>query len=70
MTTRYLCPQAEACPGCGATTGVQRKPAPPKVDAWTCTVCDMHWATTVVNPALSVVGLLPTPELRTEVTRR
>jgi hypothetical protein len=39
----------------------------------------MDWAVTVVNPALSVVGLLPTPQLRTagllallrtEVTRR
>ncbi|MGH3886225.1 MAG: hypothetical protein ACRDSZ_06595 [Pseudonocardiaceae bacterium] len=25
----------------------------------------MHWATTVVNPALSIVGLLRTPQLRT-----
>jgi hypothetical protein len=35
----------------------------------------MHWACTVANPALSIVGLLPTPQLRTaalrtEVTQR
>jgi hypothetical protein len=24
-----------------------------------------NWATTVINPALSIVGLLPTPQLRT-----
>ncbi len=50
-------------------TGVQPQPAPPTVQAWTCTACGLHWATTVVNPtlraALSVVGLLPTPQLRT-----
>jgi hypothetical protein len=43
------------------------------------TATDLHWATTVINPALSIVGLLPTPALRTaallatlrtEVTRR
>jgi hypothetical protein len=43
------------------------------------TATDLHWATTVVNPALSIIGLLPTPQLRTaallavlrtEVTRR
>jgi ribosomal protein L37AE/L43A len=44
---------------------VQSKPAPPKVQAWTCTVCGLQWATTVVNPAMSIVGLLPTPQLRT-----
>jgi ribosomal protein L37AE/L43A len=37
----------------------------PTVDAWMCAACGRHWATTVVNPALSLVGLLPTPQLRT-----
>ncbi len=57
--------EADTCPGCGATHGVQPTPAPPKVQAWTCTVCGMDWAITVVNPALSLVGVLPTPQLRT-----
>ncbi|MGH3936449.1 MAG: hypothetical protein ACRDS1_15970 [Pseudonocardiaceae bacterium] len=48
--TRYVCPQAETCPGCGATTGVQPKLAPPKVQAWSCTACETQWAITVVNP--------------------
>jgi rubredoxin len=59
----------DACPHCGATHGVQPMPAPPTVQAWTCTACGMDWAVTVVNPTvrvvLSVVGLLPTPQLRT-----
>ncbi|MGH4001131.1 MAG: hypothetical protein ACRDTJ_27145, partial [Pseudonocardiaceae bacterium] len=51
----------------------------PKVQAWMCAACGLHWATTVVNPARSIVGLIPTPQLRaaalrailrTEVTRR
>ena len=72
-------PEADTCPGCGATHDVQPKPAPPKVAAWTCAACGMSWAVSVVNPALSVIGLLPTPQLRTaallallrtEVTRR
>ena len=60
--------------------GVQRiTGTSPKADAGTCTVCGLHWATTVINPALSIVGLLSTPRLRTaallavlrtEVTRR
>jgi hypothetical protein len=29
------------------------------------TACGLHWATTVVHPALSIIGLLPTPQLRT-----
>ncbi len=55
----------DGCPGCGATHGVQPQPAPPTVQAWTCTACGMNFAVTVVNPALSVVGVLPTPQLRT-----
>jgi hypothetical protein len=72
--------EAESCPGCGATHGVQRiTGTSPTVDAAMCTACGLHWATTTVNPALSIVGLLPTPQLRmaaflatlrTEVTRR
>jgi ribosomal protein L37AE/L43A len=76
--------EADTCPGCGAAHGVQRiTGTSPKVDAWMCTACGLHWATTTVNPALrvalSIIGLLPTPELRTsaflatlrtEVTRR
>lgn len=42
----------DACPGCGTTHGVQPTPAPPKVQAWTCTACGMNWAVTVVNPFL------------------
>ena len=60
---------SDTCPGCGATTVAQPTPAPHTVQAWTCTACGMDWAVTVVNPtvrvALSVVGLLPTPQLRT-----
>ncbi len=72
--------EAESCPRCGATHGVQRiTGTSPKVQAWMCAACSMHWAITVANPALSIVGLLPTPQLRTaallaalrtEVTRR
>ena len=76
--------EAEPCPGCGTTHGVQRiTGTSPTVDAAMCAACGLHWVTTVVNPtlrvALSVVGLLPTPQLRTaallavlhtEVTRR
>ncbi len=71
------------CPGCGAAHGVRPQPAPPTVEAWSCTACGLHWCMTVVNPtlrvALSIVGLLPTPQqrtaallavLRTEVTQR
>lgn len=73
----------DTCPGCETAHGIQPQPAPPTVAAWTCTACGLHWATTVVNPtlrvALSVVGLLPTPQqrtaalldvLRSEVTQR
>jgi ribosomal protein L37AE/L43A len=76
--------EADTCPGCGATHGVQRITGTfPTVDAWMCAACGMNWAATVVDPvlrvALSVVGLLPTPQqrtaallavLRTEVTQR
>jgi hypothetical protein len=57
---------------CSLTHGVRPQPAPPEVDAWTCRACGMGWACTVI-------GVLPTPQLRTaaflavlraEVTRR
>ncbi|MGH3754655.1 MAG: hypothetical protein ACRDRP_18550 [Pseudonocardiaceae bacterium] len=69
----------QTCPHCGTTHGVQPIPAPLTVQAWACTACGLDWAITVVNPGLSIVGLLPTPQLRTaallavlrtEVTRR
>jgi hypothetical protein len=72
--------EADTCPGCGATHGVQRiTGTSPTVDAAMCTACGLHGATTTVSPALSILGLLPTPQLRTaaflallrtEVTRR
>jgi ribosomal protein L37AE/L43A len=39
--------------------------AEPTVQAWTCAACDLDWAGTAVHSALSIIGLLPTPELRT-----
>ncbi|MGH3769190.1 MAG: hypothetical protein ACRDS0_17485 [Pseudonocardiaceae bacterium] len=48
-------PQVEPCPGCGATSGVQPQPAPPKVQAWTCTKCGLEWVITWVNPHLRPV---------------
>jgi hypothetical protein len=58
--------KAESCPGCGVTHGVQRIACTsPTVDAWMCGVCGIHVAITVINPALSIVGVLPTPQLRT-----
>ena len=58
---------AQPCPGCGTPHGVQRiTGTSPQVDAGTCAAYGMHWAVTaVVNPALSLVALLPTPQLRT-----
>jgi len=58
----------DECPGCEAT-----------VQAWTCAACGLDWACAAVHPALSIIGLLPTPQqrtaaflatLRTEVARR
>jgi hypothetical protein len=57
------CPADEACPHCGATHGVQPEPAPPTVQAWTCAACGLDFAITTV--ALSIVSVLPAPELRT-----
>jgi hypothetical protein len=62
-------PTDDTCPGYRDTTGVQPQPTPSTVEAWTCQACGLCWVTTVVNPALrvalSIVGLLPTPQLRT-----
>lgn len=58
--------EEQPCPGCGSAHGVQRiTGTAPEVDAGMCTACGMHWATTVINPALSLLGVLPTPQLRT-----
>lgn len=66
MTRWYLCPQAETCPGCGATTGVQSCTGTPKAQAWSCTGCGMSWAVSVVNPHLRaayLADLIATVEL-------
>jgi ribosomal protein L37AE/L43A len=42
----------EACPYCGETSGVEPMPAPPKVQAWSCSACTTEWAVTVANPHL------------------
>jgi hypothetical protein len=52
----------EACPYCGETSGVQSTPAPPRVQAWTCTTCRTDWAITVVNPRLYFDRLAATVE--------
>jgi hypothetical protein len=64
--------EADTCPGCGTTHGVQRiTDTSPTVQAGMCAACGLHWATTaVVNPVLSIVGLLPTPQLRTAASGR
>ena len=67
LSTVVTDPTDDTCPGCGDTTGVQPQPAPSTVEPWTCQACGLCWVTTVVNPslrvALSIVGLLPTPQL-------
>ncbi|MGH3772323.1 MAG: hypothetical protein ACRDRW_13160 [Pseudonocardiaceae bacterium] len=57
MPAHNPCPDThdmpESCPGCAATTGVQPTPGTPaQVQAWSCAVCGMNWAITVVNPHL------------------
>lgn len=77
------CEQAERCPACDQTDGVELTSSTARVEAWRCTRCGTAWACSLVNPnlraALSIVGLLPTPQQRTaallaviqaEVTRR
>ncbi len=50
----------DGCPGCGASTGVQLQPAPPQVQAWTCTGCGLDFACTVVTPHLrAALATLP-----------
>ena len=46
----------DGCPSCGALDGVQPQPAPPQVQAWTCTAYGLHWCTTVVNPTLRIAA--------------
>ncbi|MGH3771569.1 MAG: hypothetical protein ACRDRW_09270 [Pseudonocardiaceae bacterium] len=44
---------AASCSGCVATTGVQRTTSVGEVvQAWSCAMCGMTWAITVVNPHL------------------
>jgi ribosomal protein L37AE/L43A len=58
--------EEQPCPGCGSANGVQRiTGTAPEVDAGMCATCGMHWATTVINPALSLLGVFSTPQLRT-----
>ncbi len=46
-TSTVTDPTDDTCPGCGATHGVQRiTGTSPKVQAWMCAACSMHWATT------------------------
>ena len=66
MTTATDPTEAESCPGCGATHGVQRitgtSPKGPSMDVrGVRPALDDHDG----QPALSIVGLLPTPALRT-----
>jgi hypothetical protein len=55
-------PETEPCPYCRVTSGVQSTPAPPRVQAWTCTACRTDWAITVVNPQLYFDRLAATVE--------
>jgi hypothetical protein len=40
----------DACPYGGETTGVQPMAAPPRVQAWHCSVCTTEWAISVIRP--------------------
>jgi transposase-like protein len=45
----------DACPYCRGTSGVHSTPAPPTVQAWTCTACGTNWAiTSTPRPAYLV----------------
>jgi len=56
--------EAESCPDCGATHGVQRiVGTSPKVQAWLCSACRTDWAITVVNPRSFLDQLTATVEL-------
>jgi ribosomal protein L37AE/L43A len=44
--------QAEQCPGCGGTEGVELTRTTPRVSAWKCTRCGVTWAVSVINPRL------------------
>jgi hypothetical protein len=57
-------PAAEACPGCGDTTGVHPVPGlSPRVRAWSCPACRTDWAITVANPRPWLDQLTATVEL-------
>ncbi|MGH4012214.1 MAG: hypothetical protein ACRDTH_29315 [Pseudonocardiaceae bacterium] len=49
---RYLCSQAEACPACEQTEGVELTSTTARVEAWRCTRCGTSWVVSVVNPHL------------------
>jgi ribosomal protein L37AE/L43A len=62
--SHLVTPEAEACPYCGETTGVQLTTGTsPKVQAWSCTACSTDWAISVVNPRPYVDRLAATVEL-------
>jgi ribosomal protein L37AE/L43A len=44
--------QAEQCPGCGRTDGVELTRTTSRVSAWKCTRCGLNWAASVINPRL------------------
>jgi ribosomal protein L37AE/L43A len=44
--------QAEGCPGCGGTEGVDLTRTTSQVSVWKCTRCGVTWAVSVVNPHL------------------
>lgn len=44
--------QAEGCPRCGRTEGVELTRTTSRVSAWKCTQCGMTWAVSVINPHL------------------
>jgi hypothetical protein len=48
----------DACPYCGSTSGVHAQPAPPKVQAWSCSVCITEWEISLVRPDSRAAALL------------
>ena len=50
MSAPTIGPDDGPCPYCGTSDGVQRQPAPPRVQAWRCTSCGTDFACTTVNP--------------------
>ena len=63
-------PEAEVCPYCGNTTGVQSTPGTsPRVQAWSCTVCRTDWAVSQVNAHLRTVYLVDLAAAAAEIDR-